>query len=327
MKRKAKSGYEKRLERKSIALKEAAIASGQTYLFSMFDSARTSTSKTVDSVRGSRDQGSSIVISNAVVSKTSEFSISSMEDDESCKAVNECSFIAEKEVNGDDAKEEDAKIDTVKALKPAISSSKISCTNGWYKGKKLDLNWQLLAEPCLELRREAQKGQQRRRPVITCMLCSEYELEVKRFAVNGRIPIVRGIRVDGKDRLRTLIDHLFSSIHNEALRLKQLEDAWNLSSDSHPWVKVMKQCKAQTLEFLIRMAVDVYNDCRVETLSARSWPSRSLATEHSNALLHAFETEGWDAEFIPFSQPSSIYHYRDPTTYAEMRDIIAQHEI
>ena len=29
----------------------------------------------------------------------------------------------------------------------------------------------------------------------------------------------------------------------------------------------------------------MYNDCRVETLSARSWPSRSLATEHSNALL------------------------------------------
>ena len=89
----------------------------------------------------------------------------------------------------------------------------------------------------------------------------------------------------------------------------------------------MKQCKIQTLEFLLRMAVDVYNDCRTETLSARSWPSRSLATEHSNALLHNFETEGWHTDFVPFSQPSSVYHYRDPVTYAAMRDIVAKQEM
>ena len=65
----------------------------------------------------------------------------------------------------------------------------------------------------------------------------------------------------------------------------------------------------------------------METLSARSWPSRSLATEHSNALLHNFETERWDADFVPFNQPSSVYHYRNPVTYAAMRDIVAKQEI
>ena len=79
----------------------------------------------------------------------------------------------------------------------------------------------------------------------------------------------------------------------------------------------MKKCKAKTLEFLLCLAVDVYNDCRVEMLSARNWPSRSLAFEHSNNLLRGFQNEGWDAEFVPFNHPGSLYHYRDPVTYAE----------
>ena len=89
----------------------------------------------------------------------------------------------------------------------------------------------------------------------------------------------------------------------------------------------MKNGKAETLEFLLCLAVDAYNDCRVETLSARSWPSRSLVIEHSNNLLHAFGNDGWDAEFVPFNHPGSLYHYRDPVTYAEIRDIIGQQEM
>ena len=43
-------------------------------------------------------------------------------------------------------------------LKPDSASSKIDSTDDrWYKGKKLDLNWLLLAESCLELSREEQK--------------------------------------------------------------------------------------------------------------------------------------------------------------------------
>ena len=30
---------------------------------------------------------------------------------------------------------------------------------------------------------------------------------------------------------------------------------------------------------------------------------------------------------FPFNHPGSLYHYRDPVTYAEMRDIIGQHEM
>ena len=78
------------------------------------------------------------------------------------------------------------------------------------------------------------------------------------------------------------------SVHEEAIRLKENDEAWSSLSDSHPWVRVMKKCKAETLNFLIHLAVDAYNDAQVETISARSWPSRSLAGEHSNHLVRLF---------------------------------------
>ena len=88
-------------------------------------------------------------------------------------------------------------------------------------------------------------------------------MEVIKFANGGRIPLACGVRVDGKDRLSNVVDHLFSPAHNElSLRLKQLDESWDNSSGSHPWIKVMKKCKAETMEILLRLAVDVYNDCR-----------------------------------------------------------------
>ena len=69
----------------------------------------------------------------------------------------------------------------------------------WYKGKKLDINWLLLSEDCLKVTREVRD--KRQRPVVKCSLRSEYELEVRKFANNGRIPLASGICVDGKDKL------------------------------------------------------------------------------------------------------------------------------
>ena len=97
-------------------------------------------------------------------------------------------------------------------------------------------------------------------------------------------------------------------------------------STDHPWVRMIEKHKKETLEFLLRLAVDVYNDCRAETLSARSWPSRSLSFEHSNNLMRVFQSERWDADFAGFEK-SSFYHYRDPVTYAEMRNIVVKFEM
>jgi hypothetical protein len=55
-------------------------------------------------------------------------------------------------------------------------------------------------------------------------------------------------------------------------------------------------------------------------------PSRSLVA-HSNHLFRVFQNEEWDAEFVSFDRPGSLYHYQDSVSYAEMRDIISQHEM
>ena len=190
----------------------------------------------------------------------------------------------------------------------------------------MEINWLLLSNSCLE----ASKGtfkEDRARLYITCMLCQQYELEVKKFTVNGRLPIANGIRADGKDRLKSIVDHLQSSAHEEAIRLRENDEAWRSMSDSHPWERVMKKSKAETLNFLIHLAVDAYNDAQVETISARSWPSRSLAGEHSNHLVRLFSKEGWDSNFVPYNQPASLYHYRDPVTYGETQEIIGKLEM
>ena len=130
-------------------------------------------------------------------------------------------------------------------------------------------------------------------------------------------------RVDGKERLKCVIDHLVSRAHEEAKRLKTHDELWKNKCSEHPWIRMFSKCQKNTLKFLLRLAVDTYNDCRAETLSARSWPSRSLAHEHSNNLVNIFESKGWDTDFVAFEK-SSFYHYRDPVTYAEMRNIVAK---
>ena len=286
MKRKEKSGHENRLESKRRSLKEAASATGQKSLLTFLK------------------KDSDVSATEKPAQTPQQPSLPEQEGNN--KAGN----------NGNDIPV---------AGQSLQATSKEIQTSCWYKGKKLDIDWLVLSEECLELTKEIKDN--RHRPLIKCLLCSKYEMEVRRFASNARVPLACGVRVDGKDRLCYVVDHLSSPAHNESLRLKQLEESWNNTSDSHPWIKIMKKCQAKTLEFLLRLAVDVYNDCRVETLSARNWPSRSLAFEHSNNLLHVFQNEGWDAEFVPFSHSGSLYHYRDPVTYAEMRDIIGQHEM
>ena len=182
----------------------------------------------------------------------------------------------------------------------------------WYKGKKLDSSWLILSKCCLKIHTEMKN--KKRRQVMTCELCKKYEEQIVKFSVNGRLPVASGVRID------------IWSTHNESKRLKEHEDTWRSMSTDHPWVRMIEKHKKETLEFLLRLAVDVYNDCRAETLSARSWPSRSLSFEHSNNLMRVFQSEGWDADFFGFEK-SSFYHYRDPVTYAEMRNIVVKFEM
>ena len=94
-------------------------------------------------------------------------------------------------------------------------------------------------------------------------------------------------------------------------------------SDSHPWARILNKANTETRIFLVRLAIDVYNDSLVETLSERSWPSRSMSCEYANNVLDEFDKNGWDTADISFNTTSSMCHYRSPIIYAEMLEVIA----
>ena len=48
--------------------------------------------------------------------------------------------------------------------------------------------------------------------------------------------------------------------------------------------------------------------------------------EHSNNLVNILESKGWDADCVVFEQ-SSLYSYRDPVVYAEMRSIVGKFQM
>ena len=74
------------------------------------------------------------------------------------------------------------------------------------------------------------------------------------------------------------------------------------------------------------MAVDVCNDCLIETVSARSWPMRSLACLASDHLLAAMRENGADVEFDPFTPASSDLHYMNPNYHKQMLGVIYELE-
>ena len=281
MKRTNKSGHQKRLEAKKKALEQSAACSGQKTLFDML-SRSSSTSKTTLATTG---QAHASMI-DTITETNNEITVTTSEEIE---------------------------IASVLVLPQHVSSP------DWYSEMKLDVNWLLKTQDCLEMKKEIKDH--RNRPIVKCLVCSKYELQVRRMSANNHLPIANGVRVDGKDRLKYVVDHLNSSAHEEAIRLQNCDQAWESKSDSHPWIKLFNKWHSEQLKFLVQIAVDAYNDSRV-TLSARIWLSRSLSQDHSNYVFQHFESKGCDSEFEPFEPLASTYHYRDSLIYAEMRKII-----
>ena len=69
--------------------------------------------------------------------------------------------------------------------------------------------------------------------------------------------------------------------------------------------------------------MDVYNDSLFETLTAWSWPARSLASMHAQRVL-ALEAD--HQPFIPLTTRSATLLYRTPDACKEMLGIIGTME-
>lgn len=129
--------------------------------------------------------------------------------------------------------------------------------------------------------------------------------------------------MDGHRELERIVDHLHSESHIAAEQLEQMQQRWMLQSEKHPWVKSLKSQNAEKIKILIEMAVDVYNDSRQLTLSANSWPSRSLAKMHTDIQIASYKDNGLDAQFVKLNPSPELLQYRNPVIYREMLDVVS----
>ena len=84
-------------------------------------------------------------------------------------------------------------------------------------------------------------------------------------------------------------------------------------------VKVLQAHNAGLMKLLLRMALDIYNDCLCETLTANSWPVRSLTTLAAYRIIEIMIDDGPYTENVSFA---SDLHYRDPVYYIRMLDSV-----
>lgn len=185
-----------------------------------------------------------------------------------------------------------------------------------YKGVKLDLDH--LVKEYTELEKFEAIKNSKSRVHVSCKLCNQYIDEAKKLSKNGTVPLASGVRADGDERLKRIVDHLQSEMHTACKQREKLDLEWNKSSDKHPWLKVLTAHKADLVKFLVTFAFDVYNDSLCETVSAYSWPSRSLTVLAAERLNSLMRDEGPDAALPPFIPAPSNLHYRDPTRYRDM---------
>ena len=159
----------------------------------------------------------------------------------------------------------------------------------------------------------------RKRLFIKCLTCCRHEEEATRFAVNHKVYITHGVHCDGQKKLKDVINHLHGAPHAAAMEKEKLEQQWNSKDSNHPWLKTMKSNDPSIVNTLVHMAVNVYNDSKLLTLAAWSWPSRSLANMHSEQQVKIYAIS--NGEFSQFQPTAVDLHYRDPIHYAELLEI------
>lgn len=132
--------------------------------------------------------------------------------------------------------------------------------------------------------------------------------------------------MEGKQKLERVVDHITSKAHKAASMAMENSRLWELQSDKHPWVKTLKKHRSETVNHLIALCFDVYNDSLLETPTARTWPARSLAALRAQSV-QAQLAKDWEANIDSFQPPSMALHYRDPVVYAEMLEIVGSLEM
>ena len=132
--------------------------------------------------------------------------------------------------------------------------------------------------------------------------------------------MAHGVRCDGKKKLQDVVDHLHGTPHAAAMERRTLTRQWASKDKNYPWINTVCSHDPGVVRSLVHMAIDAYNDSKLLTQSAWSWPSRSLAQLHAEQQYKKYGES--DVAFTRYEPTPTELHYRDPVHYAEMLHII-----
>ena len=154
------------------------------------------------------------------------------------------------------------------------------------------------------------KEGRKRRQMVQCVLCHEFNAIAEQNAGKKKVPIAYGIQYDDKTKLQLVVDHLLGPSHEAVLEHKKLLALWNEQDEDHPWIRTLRTNNPQVVRTLVDLAVSVHNDSKLLTAAAWSWPSRSLANLHAERQYKVYEQH--DAKFSNFCPFRVQLHSRDP---------------
>lgn len=94
----------------------------------------------------------------------------------------------------------------------------------------------------------------RNRLLAKSSICSEFEEHGKRKSRHGIVYLAHGIRYESEEKLKNIVDHLFSAIHKVAVDAKHYKEISDNQSTFLPWVRVMQKQEQVTVETWIKVA-------------------------------------------------------------------------
>ena len=112
-----------------------------------------------------------------------------------------------------------------------------------------------------------------------------------------------------------------SSNNSDSVEIGECENEQDESGSIGRPQSPQNQTQSQVYLYRGFQAVDVYNDSKLLTPAASSWPSRSLAQLHADTQFKIYGNTDGDAAFSQFQPTAVDLHYRDPVQYAEMLHI------
>ena len=137
-----------------------------------------------------------------------------------------------------------------------------------YQGYILDVNkiQEKVGKDILSVYHE--KIGSRKRLISKCLICSKFEEDAKKHSRNGIVYLAHGVRCDSEEKLVKINDHFRSNAHQAAVDASKCKELWEKQSLNHPWLRILEKQDKLTVENLIKLAVDVYNDSKQLTLTA-----------------------------------------------------------